>query len=100
MNNHENTTVKSLDRYLLRIDVWGMAFGCMVGWGVFAMPGVIFLSSASPTETVIGMLIGAIVMIVIGACYGYLQERYSNCGGSFIFVLKTFGADHAYLCAW
>ena len=86
--------------YIGNAKAWAFSYGSAVGWGVFAMPGVIFLSSASPTETVIGMLIGAIVMIVIGACYGYLQERYSNCGGSFIFVLKTFGADHAYLCAW
>lgn len=29
--------VKPLDRYLTPVDVWAIAFGCMVGWGVFAM---------------------------------------------------------------
>jgi len=38
--------IKQLDRYLSPIDVWGMAFGCMVGWGVFAMPGNTFLPVA------------------------------------------------------
>ena len=28
---------KALDRYLSPLDVWAIAFGCMVGWGVFAM---------------------------------------------------------------
>ena len=27
---------KKDSKYLCRIDVWAMAFGCMVGWGVFA----------------------------------------------------------------
>lgn len=39
---------KPLDRYLAPLDVWGMAFGCMVGWGVFAMPGTTFLPIAGP----------------------------------------------------
>ena len=39
LNRDENITnsVKPLDRYLSPLDVWAMAFGCMVGWGVFAM---------------------------------------------------------------
>lgn len=36
---------KPLDRYLSPLDVWAMAFGCMVGWGVFAMPGKIIVTS-------------------------------------------------------
>ena len=27
-------TIKALDRYLSPLDVWAMAFGIMVGWGV------------------------------------------------------------------
>ena len=37
---------KALDRYLSAVAVWGMAFGIMVGWGVFAMPGNTFLPLA------------------------------------------------------
>ena len=40
----ENAEKKSgLARYLSPLDAWAMAFGCMVGWGVFAMPGTAFL---------------------------------------------------------
>ena len=49
---------KPLDRYLSPVDVWAMAFGCMVGWGVFAMPGTTFLPVAGPAGTLIAMLIG------------------------------------------
>ena len=53
---------KPLDRYLSPIDVWGMAFGCMVGWGVFAMPGNTFLPVAGPAGTLIAMMISATML--------------------------------------
>ena len=58
---------KALDRYLSPIDVWGMAFGCMVGWGVFAMPGTTFLPVAGPLGTMLSMLIGMIIMLIIAS---------------------------------
>ena len=39
---------KAFDRYLSPLDIWAMAFGIMVGWGVFAMPGNTFLPVAGP----------------------------------------------------
>ena len=44
---------KAFDRYLSPLDIWAMAFGIMVGWGVFAMPGNTFLPVAGPTGTLI-----------------------------------------------
>ena len=52
-----------LDRYLSPLDVWAMAFGCMVGWGVFAMPGNTFLPVAGPAGTVIAMGIGMVMAL-------------------------------------
>ena len=57
-------TIKALDRYLSPVDVWSMAFGCMVGWGVFAMPGNTFLPVAGPAGTLIAMLSGMCIMLV------------------------------------
>jgi len=49
MEKQRRDMTKPLDRYLSPLDVWAMAFGCMVGWGVFAMPGTTFLPlSGSP----------------------------------------------------
>ena len=31
-----------LDRYLSPLDVWGMAFGVMVGWACLPCPGIHF----------------------------------------------------------
>ena len=72
---------KPLDRYLSPLDVWGMALGCMVGWGVFAMPGNTFLPVAGPAGTVIAMVIGMAIMLVIGLNFSYLMSRSPMTGG-------------------
>ena len=58
--------VKPFDRYLNYTDVWALAFGCMVGWGVFAMPGTTFLPVAGPGGTLIAMLLGMAVALING----------------------------------
>ena len=63
MEKQTAADVKPLDRYLNPVDVWAMAFGCMVGWGVFAMPGSTFLPVAGPMGTLISMLVGMVERI-------------------------------------
>ncbi len=68
----ERGGAKPLDRYLSTIDVWAMAFGCMIGWGAFVMPGTTFLPIAGPAGTVLALLIGLVVMLVIGYSVSYI----------------------------
>ena len=91
---------KPLDRYLSPLDVWAMAFGCMVGWGVFVMPGNTFLPVAGPAGTLIAITIGTIVMLIIGANFSYLMGRSSITGGVYTYTKDAFGRDHAFLCSW
>ena len=96
----ENSKVKPLDRYLSPIDVWALAFGCMVGWGVFAMPGTVFLPVAGPAGTILSMLIGMGIMLVIGRNFSYLMGRNSMTGGVYTYTKEAFGRDHAFLSSW
>ena len=89
-----------LDRYLSPIDVWGMTFGCMIGWGVFAMPGNTFLPVAGPAGTLISTFIGMAVMLVIGRNFSYLMGRSSITGGVYSYTKEAFGRDHAFLSSW
>ena len=98
--NYGANGIKALDRYLLPIDVWAIAFGCMVGWGVFAMPGTTFLPKAGPAGTVIAMTIGMIIMLVIGNNFSYLMGRTSMTGGVYTYTKEAFGRDHAFLSSW
>ena len=89
-----------LDRYLSPVDVWAMAFGCMVGWGAFVMPGTTFLPVAGPAGTLIAMSVGVIVMLIIGFSTFWLMKRSPRTGGIYSYTKEAFGRDHAFLCAW
>ncbi len=88
------------DRYLSPLDVWAIAFGCIVGWGAFVMPGTTFLPMAGPLGTAIAMIISIILMLVIGANYSFLMTHNPKTGGVYSYTKAAFGRDHAFLCAW
>ena len=89
-----------LSAYLSPIAVWALAFGCAIGWGSFVMPGTTFLPKAGPLGSAIGLLIGAAIMLVIGANYSSLMKRYPDAGGAYSFAGQIMGNDHGFLCAW
>jgi signal transduction histidine kinase/ActR/RegA family two-component response regulator len=98
--DEKKETIKALDRYLSPLDVWAMAFGVMVGWGAFAMPGNTFLPVAGPAGTLISMFIGMAIMLVIGSSFSYLMGRSSITGGVYSYTKEAFGRDHAFLSSW
>ena len=91
---------KAMDRYLSRLDVWAMAFGCMVGWGAFVMSGTTFLPVAGPAGTVIALTIGTLIMLIIGANFSFLMTHSPSTGGVYSYAKSAFGRDHAFLCSW
>ena len=64
------------------------------------MPGTTFLPVAGPLGTLLGVGIGALVMLVIGFNYHYLMNRYQDAGGSYTYTKEIFGYDHGFLNAW
>ena len=70
IDNNQNTKLPV--RNLSVLDVWVLAFGCMVGWGTFVMPGTTFLPVAAPLGTVIAMAVGMLIMLVIGSNIAFL----------------------------
>jgi len=94
------TTTPRLNRSLNRLNVWSLAFGCIIGWGAFMMPGTTFLPKAGPLGTSVAMLIGALIMVIIAFSYSYMVPRYPKSGGEFTFASKCFGRHHAFVCGW
>lgn len=92
--------VRPLDRYLSPLDVWGMAFGCMVGWGVFAMPGSTFLPIAGPAGTLISLLIGMVIMLIIARSITFFMSRTSITGSMYSYIKEAFGRGVAFLGSW
>ncbi len=90
----------SFKREMRPIDVWGLALGAIIGWGCFVLPGTTFLPKAGPLGTTIGMLIGAVVVIIISLSYAFLIRRYPVSGGEFVYAGTAFGKTHAFICGW
>ena len=82
------------------IDVWGLALGAIIGWGCFVLPGSAFLPKAGPLGTALGMLIGALMIIVIALSYGYLIRKFPVSGGEFIYTKEAIGKRNAFVCGW
>ena len=88
------------DRYYSSLDIWAISFGCMVGWGVFVMPGTTFLPVAGPIGTIIAMTISVVIILIIAANYIYLMRERPTTGGVYAYTKEAFGRDHAFLCSW
>ena len=90
----------TLLRRLKPLNVWALAFGCVIGWGAFVNPGKKFLPSAGVMGTGIAMFLGALIMIVIAYSYSAMTARYPKAGGEFTFTKACFGRKAAYWCGW
>ena len=93
-------TELSLKRSLSPMNVWALAFGCVIGWGSFINPGKKFLPVSGVAGTAIAMVMGAMVMIIIAFSYAYMIPKYPKAGGEFTFTKHCFGKNLAFICGW
>ena len=91
---------RTLKRNLTPLNVWSLAFGCVIGWSAFVMPGLVFLKNAGPLGTLIAMEIGIVVMLIISYNYNFMIQKYPLTGGEFIYAKTAFGDIHGFMCAW
>lgn len=89
-----------LSGYVTPITAWALSLGCCVGWGSLVMPGTTFLPMAGPMGTLIGFVIGTLVMVVIVVNYSYMIRKHPGAGGTFLYATEAFGYDHGFLAAW
>ena len=86
------------------ISVFGafaLSIGTAIGWGSFVVTGSSFLSKAGPMGSVIGLIIGLLIMMVVAVNYSYMINKYpDDNGGIFSYAKKTLGGDHAFLVSW
>lgn len=80
-----NETNGGLTRYLSPLEVWALSIGCAVGRGAFVMPGTTFLPLAGPVGTAVGMLVGALLMLV------YIAIMWANATASVLIVRNLCG---------
>ena len=86
--------------YLSPLGAWALAVGSAIGWGSFVFTSNLYLSEAGPLGSVLGMLVGMVIMLFISRNYHYLINYYPSEGGVYAFVKKIFGYDRAFLSFW
>lgn len=96
----QNAEGVALKKQLNPMNVWAIAFGCIIGWGSFINPGKKFLPTSGVAGTTVALFAGALIMIIIAFSYAYMVPKFPKAGGEFTFTKECFGKRAAYLCGW
>lgn len=83
----------------LNYNVLFFCIGCIIGWGAFALPGLLFLNIGL-INSIIGLIFGAAFIVVIAMNYFKLSQMFPQTGGEFLYVLRFFGEKHGFICGW
>lgn len=89
-----------LTPYLSERAVWALSLGTSVGWGSLVVTTNTYLTQAGPAGSILGLLVGALVMLAISRNYNYLMNRFPGSGGAYTYTKEVFGYDRAFLVAW
>ena len=88
----------ALVRAIGRVGLTALVVNCIIGTSIFGMPGEVYrqLGRASTLATVAG----ALCMAVFIACAAEVGSQFSEAGGAYLYVRRTFGRFAGLLVAW
>ncbi len=93
---HDNQFKPSLNEF----GAWSFALGTSIGWGSVVVTANTYLLQAGPLGSVLGICIGALIMLIISKNYHYLMNCYPEAGGAYTYTKEAFGYDYGFLTAW
>ena len=80
-------------------DILVVAFGAMIGWGWVVSSGR-WIQNAGTIGTLIGFIIGGIMIYFVGMTYAELTPAMPKVGGEHVFSYKAFGPVGSFICTW
>lgn len=95
-----NESDRKLKPYLSPAGAWALAMGTTIGWGSLVVTCNTYLIQAGPVGSMLGLLIGAAVMLIIARNYSYMMQCYPEAGGAYTYAKEVFGYDYGFLGAW
>lgn len=90
---------KKFNKVLNAGDVLVTAFGAMIGWGWVVSSGD-WIQNAGVLGTVLGFIIGGLMIYFVGLTYAELTTAMPKCGGEHVFSYKAFGPIGSFVCTW
>lgn len=90
---------RELNRVLNTGDVLVTAFGAMIGWGWVVSSGR-WIQIAGTLGTVLGFIIGGIMIYFVGMVYAELTTAMPEIGGPKVFAAKAYGPNVSFICSW
>lgn len=90
---------KNLDKIIGTTDILMIAFGAMIGWGWVVASGS-WILDAGVLGTVLGFIIGGIMIYFVGLTYAELTTAMPQSGGVHVFTNKAFGHKISFLTTW
>ena len=95
-----NSDVQQMQSFMSPLAVLAFAVGTSVGWGSLIVTSNTYLKQAGPWGSVLGLIIGAAIMLLVCWNYHYLANRYPEGTGVYFFTKNVFGYDPAFLISW
>lgn len=83
-----------------KLNVISIVVGSIIGTGAFLLPGDLFLKKIGLTNTVIGILVGMLIIFTVEKNYNFLMKKFPKAGGEYIFTKNSLGSKHAFICGW
>ena len=77
---------RHLQKHISPLGAWAFAIGTSVGWGSLVVTSNTYLAQAGPVGSVLGMVLGALIMLVIAWNYSYLMRSFPEAGGAYTYT--------------
>ena len=89
-----------LQPYLSPAGAWAYALGTSIGWGSLIITSTTYLRQAGPLGSALGMIVGALAMLIISRNYHYMINVCPEAGGVYAYTRNVFSYDHGFVVSW
>ena len=89
-----------LQPYLSPAAAWALSVGTAVGWGSLVVTSNTYLAQSGPLGTIIGLLIGTLLMLLMCRNFFFMASHYPRAGGVYTYTREVYGYDRAFLVFW
>ncbi len=94
----ERTSSEGLVRAIGRWSLAALIVNCIIGSGVFGLPSV--LAGLLGQASTLAVILGAVAMAVIMACFSEVSSRFAQTGGPYLYAQEAFGRFMGIQVAW